>query len=614
MADIFNEIDLLVRAKYPILYIVTWEEDRALADLKKIASEMLRDLYIWRESDQQLEGPNGKVQKIDPLEALNQFQKSDADLVYVFFDFHAFLADVQSRLIRKLRDVAFYLKYSKERKTIVIISPVLKIPTELEKDITVVDYPFPDVNQLDEVLDRVIKEAQENPTVKVNIDKRAREKILKACLGLTLSEAEHALQKAIEDDKKLSEKDLDLILNEKKQIIRKSGIMEYFSPDEAFNDIGGLEELKNWLSKRSDAFTDEARKFGLPAPRGIMLIGVPGCGKSLCAKAIAAEWDMPLLRLEIGSLFSSYVGSSEANIRKAITIAENISPTVLWLDEIEKGFSGAGSSESDGGTAGRVFGTFITWMQEKIKPVFVVATANDISKLPPELLRKGRFDEIFFVDLPDEAERAKIFEIHLLKRLGKSRFQEQLDQDLRLVELAQQTENFSGAEIEQSVISALYDAFARRKEESPLNLTPYLQDNLRNTVPLAVTMSATISSLRSWATIRARRASARQIPALSSSPRLLRNKLKRFRTPFAFDDGYIAESSEDFLLAAETRRGEIERHLYSERLEHWLRTNGFEPLTLEIRKIRQEATNKAFGVEQFLTFTAQYFSKSRSSR
>jgi len=287
------------------------------------------------------------------------------------------------------------------------------------------------------------------------------------------------------------------VFAEKQQIIRKSGLLEYYATAESFAQIGGLSVLKDWLNKRSLAFTSDARAFGLPPPKGILMLGVQGCGKSLCAKAVSTQWQLPLLRFDMGRMFGSLVGSSEENVRRAISVAESVAPAILWVDEIDKAFAGSqGSGASDGGTTARVFGTFLTWLSEKTVPVFVVATANDISQLPPELLRKGRLDEIFFVDLPSLEERMEIFRIHLARR---HRPTEQFD----LHALAEASRDCSGAEIEEAINSALYDAFS---EQSDITTESVLA-TLSQTVPLARTMDEQISRLRSWAEGRARNAS-----------------------------------------------------------------------------------------------------------
>jgi SpoVK/Ycf46/Vps4 family AAA+-type ATPase len=333
--------------------------------------------------------------------------------------------------------------------------------------------------------------------VRVDLDDAGRERLLQAALGLTLGEAENVFAKIIVKDERLSADDVNEVFAEKQQIIRKSGLLEYCATSETFSNVGGMAVLKDWLNKRSLAFSQEARDFGLPAPKGILMLGVQGCGKSLCAKAVSTQWQLPLLRFDMGRMFGSLMGSSEENVRRAISVAESVAPAVLWVDEIDKAFAGSqGSGLTDGGTTARVFGTFLTWLSEKTAPVFVVATANDISHLPPELLRKGRLDEIFFVDLPDRDERAEIFGIHVQKR-GRD------IASFDLQGLADASKDFSGAEIEEAINSALYDAFYDKVELT----TGHVLQALAETVPLARTMDEQISQLRDWAEGRARNAS-----------------------------------------------------------------------------------------------------------
>ena len=305
---------------------------------------------------------------------------------------------------------------------------------------------------------------------------------------------------------------------EKEQIIRKSGILDYFPKNENLKDVGGMKVLKDWLFKRQKAYEKKARDFGLQEPKGLLLLGVPGCGKSLTAKTIASFWNMPLLRLDIGKVFQGLVGSSEDNIRKAIATAEAVAPCVLWIDEIEKGLSGVQSSgATDGGVTSRIFSTILTWMQEKTSPVFVVATANNINLLPPELLRKGRFDEIFFVDLPNEEERRKIFEIHLIKK-------NQNTQTFPLEMLSKKTDGFNGAEIEECIKEAMFAAYVDNPENPKLE-AKYLMDAINKTVPLSTTMKEQISALRQWASTRAKNASVetvlsqkKEMPVLLTRP------------------------------------------------------------------------------------------------
>jgi SpoVK/Ycf46/Vps4 family AAA+-type ATPase len=323
------------------------------------------------------------------------------------------------------------------------------------------------------------------------------EQLVKAALGLTLNEAENAFAKAIAENDRLDGSDIQRVMEEKRQVIRKSGLLEYYPVEHALGAVGGLQNLKDWLHRRARAFSAEARAFGLPEPRGLLLLGVQGCGKSLTAKAIASQWALPLLRLDMGRVFSGLIGSSEENLRRAIRVAESAAPAVLWLDEIDKALSGSASSGlTDGGTTARVLGTFLTWLQEKTVPVFVVATANRVEGLPPELLRKGRFDEIFFIDLPDALERAEILRIHLRRR-GRD------PATFDLPQLAARSDQFSGAELEQVVVEGLHEAFSAGTELRDQHLLRAIAE----TVPLAVTLREEVARVRDWSRDRTRPAS-----------------------------------------------------------------------------------------------------------
>jgi ATP-dependent 26S proteasome regulatory subunit len=500
-----NEFETLIRARYPLLYVVTSEEMRVRELVQEIAGRRQKKCYEWSYSTglvpagssiQSHKARNPATK--EPLPALEQVIEQVEPAIYVFNDFHPFLTRNNVAIVRRLKEIALHLKSS--YKTIILISPLLEIPLELEKEITVLNFPLPTREDLEALLDRILVEVKQLKQVTVTLDEGSRERLLQAALGLTLGEAENVFAKIIVRNQRLSAEDVGEVLLQKQQIIRKSGLLEYYAAQETFAQVGGLARLKDWLQKRSVAFGDEARQFGLPAPKGILLLGVQGCGKSLCAKAVSSLWQLPLLRFDMGRMFGSLVGSSEENVRRAIAVAESVAPAILWMDEIDKAFAGAQSSGgTDGGTAARVFGTFLTWLSEKSAPVFVVATANDISHLPPELLRKGRFDEIFFVDLPSSEERAEVFRIHLAKR---ARQPEQFALDA----LVNASSEYSGAEIEAAIISALYDAFAGREE---LN-TGHVLTALSETVPLARTMDEQIHALRRWAEGRARPASFSQ--------------------------------------------------------------------------------------------------------
>ncbi len=492
-----TDLEVYIRARYPLIYLVSWEEDRSLAALEKLCIDMRKKMFVWSET----EGLKNVALRIppdeslrDPLAVLDHILDSRDNAVFALLDYHPFIHEHQ--VVRRLRDAAQALKTS--NKTVVFVSPMQVLPPELSKEVVVLDFDLPTEATLREALEAFLKTARGKSGVKTpRLGNAAREKLAKAAQGLTLAEFEGVMAKSLVHRKTINEDTIADILEEKKQIIRKSETLEYFPPEENLDHVGGLNSLKRWLDKRADAFSEDARQFGLPEPRGLLLVGVQGCGKSLTAKAVAAHWSLPLLRFDVGRVFAGVVGSSEHNIRQAIKTAESVAPCVLWIDEIEKGFSGAASSNfSDSGTAARVFGSFTTWLQEKQFPVFVVATANDINLLPPELLRKGRFDEIFFVDLPSEAEREEIVRIHLRKRnRDPARFD--------CAGIARAAEGFTGAELEQAIIAGMYDAFARRE---PLTTGDVIR-NLADTVPLSRMMAEEIERLREWARHRARSAS-----------------------------------------------------------------------------------------------------------
>lgn len=497
-----DEIETLIRARYPLLHLVTNEELRALELLLDIAQRRQKKVWEWSchtglvpagTSIQSQKHRNSPTR--DPLVALEQVIDQVEPAIYVFKDFHPFLSRSHFPVVRKLKEIALHLKNS--FKTIVLLGPAAELPAELEKEVTVLNLPLPTLTEMSDLLDAILEELKAAKQVQVNLDGGARDRILQAALGLTLSEAENVFAKILVKSQSLEEDAVAEVFTQKRQIVRKSGLLEYCAAEESFEHVGGLSALKDWLIKRSVAFGNQARDFGLPAPRGILLLGVQGCGKSLCAKAVSNLWQLPLLRFDMGRMFGSLVGSSEENVRRAIGIAESVAPAVLWVDEIDKAFAGSQSSGgTDGGTGARVFGTLLTWLSEKSAPVFVVATANDISQLPPELLRKGRFDEIFFVDLPSPEERAEVFRIHLARR---GRDVAQFD----LGPLVEGSHGLSGAEIEQAIVSALFDAFHEQRELE----TDHVRAALAETVPLSRTMDEQIGELRAWADGRARNAS-----------------------------------------------------------------------------------------------------------
>lgn len=498
-------IETLIRARYPLIYVVSYEESRVDDEMSRITKDRKKELYKWSIT-KGLEMPDGSLLSDfkDPIKVLEYILQADVNGVFVMKDYHPYLNEPV--VIRKLRDVAHALKTS--MKNVVFISPVLKIPMELEKEFSVIDYNLPGKEEISEIIKNISANIGDISKLEISKNPTLFQKVTEAALGLTAEEAENVFAKSLVQT---GDFDLKIILSEKEQIIRKSGVLEYCHVNENMQGVGGLDELKKWLNKRGKAFTPEAREFGLPEPRGILLLGIPGCGKSLTAKAISSMWQLPLLKLDVGKVFSSLVGSSEENVRRAIQTAESIAPSILWLDEMEKGFSGLGSSgQTDGGTTARVFGTFLTWLQEKKTPVFVVATCNNVSQLPPELLRKGRFDEIFFVDLPSREERKEIFKIHLEKRHRNVN-------SFDLNKLSDEAVGFSGSEIEEIIVSALYDAFDNNED---INQT-YIENTIKSMIPLSQTMEEQIKGTREWAKIRAKRASSIEWETESAAVRKL---------------------------------------------------------------------------------------------
>lgn len=499
-----NDFANLVNAGFPYIYIPSYEEERITNTIKKVLSnkELIkneRKLYEWTQTDG-LVNENSKVRDTsNPINAIDHVAKSNEDAIYIFKDFHVFFgADRSSRpdyaVIRKLRDIIPILKSS--RKTIVFISSKLIIPCDMEKEISILEFPLPKAEEIQALLEDLISGL--NPET-VNLTEDDKILLSRSALGLTMQEAENAFCRAIVYLKGLNIDALSIIHEEKNQVVKKTGVLEFVKTNLNLNDIGGLENLKKWLIRRNNSWSEKAMEYNLPAPKGVLITGVPGCGKSLTAKAMSKIWGLPLLKLDMGKIFGGIVGSSEENMRKAIATAEAVSPSILWVDEIEKGFSGLKSS-GDSGTSARVFGTFLTWMQEKTEPVFVIATANDISSLPPELLRKGRFDEIFFVDLPTKKEREKIFKVHISKRINSSSVHHEITADDEVCsELANLTAGYTGSEIEQIVISAMYEAFyanrGLRKED--------IIKAIKETVPLSSTQREQIIELRAWAKERA---------------------------------------------------------------------------------------------------------------
>lgn len=485
----------LIKANVKLVQIVSYETLRVHAMLIQAAQHLNLSLVIWNRVEgvrswnvnkKIFEPSDGEME--NPLAVLKYFEEKKK-IVLLLEDFHPDLTEDKPQIIRTLRN--FVLGNSKE-KILVLVQPFRQLPKELEKETHVLELPYPSYEDIKAIFNQVRKRND------LDTSEEPDSELIEAALGLTIMEAEKAFALAYVENGNLSKEEIPVVIKEKENVIRKSGYLEYYHPLETMTDVGGLSNLKDWLLKRGRGFEKGAKEFGLTYPRGILLLGIPGTGKSLTAKAIGNEWHFPLLRLDMGKIFGGFVGESERNIREALNIAEAIAPSILWIDEIEKGMSGVNSSGStDGGTTARVLGTFLTWMQEKTKPVFVVATANNIAELPPELLRKGRVDEIFFVDLPTHGEREEILRIHLKK---KNR-----DPDLfNIQKLAEESKGFSGAELAEVIQEGLFQAFDGSRNLKDSDLLKAIQ----NTFPLYKTMHETIDKMRKWAKSRAVAASS----------------------------------------------------------------------------------------------------------
>ncbi|MGL6338945.1 MAG: AAA family ATPase [Waterburya sp.] len=479
--NFYEEFSLLLRACYPLIYIPTNEEERVEKAIAT-ATEKLgqRNIYIWDFVNGYQDNPNhvgfGKRNPVQALEFISNMP-TNAGGVFILRDFQRFLEDIA--VSRQLRNLARILK--SQPKNIIIIAPEVELPKELTEVITVIDFPLPTAPEIKIEIERLISATGQS------LSEQLVAELVRAAQGLSLERIRRVLTRAIAGSGKFEPEDVELILEEKRQSIRQTQILDYYPATEQISDIGGLDNLKNWLLRRGGAFSEQARAYGLPNPRGLLLVGIQGTGKSLTAKAIAHHWHLPLLRLDVGRLFAGLVGESESRTRQTIELAEALAPCILWIDEIDKGFAGL-DGKGDSGTTSRVFGTFITWLAEKKSAVFVVATANNIRALPPEMLRKGRFDEIFFVSLPNQTEREAIFKVHLAKlrphNLG--------NYDLK--RLAYETPDFSGAEIEQTIIEAMHIGFSQKRDFT----TDDILEAASQIVPLAKTAQEQIEFLQKW--------------------------------------------------------------------------------------------------------------------
>lgn len=518
-----RELDFKIRSNHPLIWINTKEEPRTLKCITDIADHENRkwDVVFWDIATKpySLKGypidsemPNNILDQIGILEFFDTVKpQSDKYLLLVLKDYDKYLnynsvdgniQQVEAQINRMLKN--FYYANKLTKRSIIILSSHSTIPDELQSLFSIIDYPLPEYSNIKNQIEDKISHMKSSKALissnfKVDYNDAEKEELVKSVQGLTMDEIDNLLNYSVlygqDTNKKI---DVNILSKQKQDVIKRSGILEWIDTNETMDKIGGMHGLKSWLNIRKNAFTPQAREYGLPHPNGVLLVGVSGCGKSLFCKAIAHHWGLPLLRLDLGKVFGGIVGKSESNMRYVIQVAENVSPCVLMIDEIEKALSGwASSNHTDGGISSRVFGTLLTWMQEKTSPTYLVATANNIASLPPEILRKGRFDEIFFVDLPNDEDRREIVKIHLAK---KNRSYEKFN----ISELVEASCNYTGAEIESCIIDAMYKGFHHNREFN----TQDVVSSLKEITPISKTMEEEITNLRKWATTRARYASS----------------------------------------------------------------------------------------------------------
>jgi SpoVK/Ycf46/Vps4 family AAA+-type ATPase len=484
--DFLGELSLLIRSRYGLIWVQTVERERMESLLWYLGDSLDLPLFTWTLNGglKRFDLDKPVYQSGDPKVALDHVLSSRFAALYYFEGLEPFLDDPV--LASKFVDVVRC--FTERRGAVIVTGNDVDIPDAVKSHSAVVPFPTPGREEFKELLKDVLRDLDKRMQPAIAMGDEDMNRLLNNLQGLTLTEAEKVLTKAIVEDGRLTAEDINLVVQEKKAVIEREGLLEFTPVDRGMQDIADLVSLKAWLGKRKNIITDPegAARVGLTFPKGILLLGVPGSGKSLCAKAVAMEWGLPLLKMDPSRLYNKYIGESEKNFRRAMETAERLSPVVLWIDEIEKAF--AGENGEDGGVSQRVLGIFLSWLQDRKGSVFVAATANDISKLPPELLRKGRFDEIFFVDIPDAETRGEIFRIHLeLRGHDPAMFD--------LAALAAGTGSFTGAEIEQVVVSALYTTFS---SDAPLS-TEVLLEEARKTTPLSVVRAEYISRLRDWA-------------------------------------------------------------------------------------------------------------------
>jgi SpoVK/Ycf46/Vps4 family AAA+-type ATPase len=482
-------LDQYIRARYPVIIILSHEESRVMSTIRDLAGDK-RTVVEWTYTAGLVGMPGVEAADYEEaFAALSYVAKYDEEgeampTLFVFKDLHNILRQ-DPKALRYVRDIA--ARFETRRHNLILLSPNMDIPSDVEKQVIVMDWPLPDANELTSILASAEKDLPSHITINIG-ENGKRDALIQAMRGLTEMEAKNVLKGGVVATRELSDAIIPYIVKEKAQIIRKSGVLEYYDQTVTMQEVGGLEGLKDYASLARAAFSSKARAAGVDTPKGLLLVGPPGSGKSLSAKAIAGG-QMPLLRMDVGALMGGLVGQSEGNMRSALKVAEAVAPCVLWIDEIEKALGGMNGGESDGGTTTRVFGTLLTWMQETKSPVYVVATANDVRSLRPELLR--RFDDIMFVDLPNADSRAEILGVHLAKRGRKV--------SGKLEEVIRAMWSFSGAEIEKVVKLAVKRAFVSGKDITPADLLTAS----KSIVPISTTMKAQIDEIRSWAATRA---------------------------------------------------------------------------------------------------------------
>lgn len=483
-----EQLETFLRACHPCISIVTHEEAHAMDVIRDVAAKLEKNVWVWSiidgvHSDANIGGDPIKDTE-HPAAALFYCMKNENQSICVMHDLGEHLNDARTQ--RLCRDAI--RRFGDDGGCLILLDPSDNLPDVISTYTTRLDISYPDEKELEEITVETLRRFHRKSPIEVELTKHQLKTIIRNLRGLHRRQAKRVIIDAITDDDRFDAEDINNILANKRKMLQKGGLLEYVEAPTDLSEIGGLVYLKRWLDHRRDALSDEAKSFGLERPRGVLMLGVQGAGKSLCAKAIATAWQRPLLRMDVGALYDKYIGESERRLRDALRQAEMMAPMILWIDEIEKAFASAAARSTDGGLSKRMFGTLLTWMQEHHEPVFLVATANDIEALPPELLRKGRFDEIFFVDLPNRDVRKQIFEIHLKKR---NRDPQKFDLD----RLAQASEGFSGAEIEQTVLAGMHDAFAEKKKMTTEDILSAIQAS----PPLSVTMSEKVHALKQWA-------------------------------------------------------------------------------------------------------------------